>query len=75
MTPVAFAGLALIAFVAVYWALDRRYPEKVDTAEQGFIALILAIMTLVSFVQVIARYGFNTAGRARSNSPVSCSPG
>lgn len=47
-------------FLVIYYLLDRRYPAKVDHFEQGFLAIVLALMVLVSFSQVVARYGFNT---------------
>ena len=37
-----------------------RLTKKIDTLEEGFIATILAVMTLVTFSQVVMRYGFNT---------------
>ncbi len=38
----------------------QKLDDWVTRFEEGFIALLLAAMTLVSFVQVVARYGFNT---------------
>ncbi|UCE31731.1 MAG: TRAP transporter small permease, partial [Burkholderiales bacterium] len=52
--------LGLIGLVVVYFLLDRRYPGGIARFEEGTIALLLAVMTLVQFTQVIARYGFNT---------------
>jgi C4-dicarboxylate transporter DctQ subunit len=51
---------ALLALIVVYWQLDRRFPAAIDRFEENFIAILLAIITLVAFAQVIARYGFNT---------------
>jgi C4-dicarboxylate transporter, DctQ subunit len=34
--------------------------EAVHRAEEGLIALILGVMTILSFVQVVLRYGFNS---------------
>jgi len=52
--------LALLALVVVYWLAERRWPAAIDRFEENFIAILLAIITLVAFMQVIARYGFNT---------------
>ena len=52
--------LALLALVTGYWLLDRRRPGLIARFEENFIAALLALLTLVAFVQVIARYGFNT---------------
>ena len=52
--------LALLALVAIVFAVERRYPEFVSRLEENILAALLAIITLVSFTQVIARYGFNT---------------
>ncbi len=38
----------------------KRLRERVTRWEENFIALLLAAMTLVSFVQVVARYVFNS---------------
>ncbi|MBS8261614.1 TRAP transporter small permease [Roseibium polysiphoniae] len=37
-----------------------RLGRFIDAAEENFIAAILALMTLVTFSQVVARYGFNS---------------
>jgi len=38
----------------------ERIGRIVDGLEEGFIALLFAAMTLVTFIQVVLRYGFNT---------------
>lgn len=38
----------------------QRVDNWVTRFEEGFLALLLAAMTIVSFTQVVARYGFNT---------------
>jgi C4-dicarboxylate transporter, DctQ subunit len=57
---IAWPYLALIALVLAYWLLDRRFPQLIARFEENFIALLLAIITIVAFTQVVARYGFNT---------------
>lgn len=52
--------LALLALIVVMFAAERRWPDAVNRIEENLIAILLALITLVSFVQVIARYGFNT---------------
>lgn len=52
--------LALLALVVVLFGVERRYPEIVTRLEENILAALLAIITIVSFTQVIARYGFNT---------------
>lgn len=52
--------LALVALILCYWLIERRYPEKIARFEENFIAILLAVITIVAFVQVIARYAFNT---------------
>lgn len=37
-----------------------KFYRIIDKFEEGFIALLLGVMTLITFVQVVARYGFNT---------------
>ena len=38
----------------------KRFSTAIDQLEENIIAALLAAMTLVSFTQVIARYGFNS---------------
>lgn len=52
--------LALLALVVVVFAAGRRFPDIVNRLEENILASLLGIITLVSFSQVIARYGFNT---------------
>ncbi|MFZ1813457.1 MAG: TRAP transporter small permease [Rhizobiaceae bacterium] len=52
--------LGLLLLVAGYWLADRRWPLTLARLEENIIASLLAIITLVAFFQVIARYGFNT---------------
>lgn len=52
--------LALIALVVILFAAERRWPQAINNMEENFIAFLLAMITIVSFVQVVARYGFNT---------------
>lgn len=52
--------LALAGLVAGLWAWERRQPEAVGRLEENFVAILLAVITIVAFVQVVARYGFNS---------------
>lgn len=51
---------ALLAILLLVFVSERNWPEKVKTFEESMLAILLAAMTLVSFTQVVARYGFNT---------------
>lgn len=53
-------SLILVAIVAALFLADRRFPEGVRRLEENVLAILLAIITLVSFSQVVARYGFNS---------------
>lgn len=53
-------SLALVALVVAMFAAERRFPQAVSRFEENVLAILLAIITLVSFSQVIARYGFNS---------------
>ena len=51
----------IIAVIVVALFIGERFrPEWVHRAEENVLAVLLATITLVSFAQVIARYGFNT---------------
>ncbi|WP_081963950.1 TRAP transporter small permease [Hoeflea sp. BAL378] len=46
--------------VALFWLAERRNPDSVTRFEENVLAVILALITFVSFFQVVARYGFNS---------------
>lgn len=46
--------------IALFWIAERRNPDSVTRFEETALAIILALITLVSFSQVVARYGFNS---------------
>ena len=50
----------LAGLVLVYYLVDRAKPEALARFEENVLAILLAIITLVAFTQVIARYGFNS---------------
>lgn len=52
--------LGILAVIAIFWIWERRNPAAVNRFEENVIAILMAAITLVSFAQVIARYGFNT---------------
>ena len=52
--------IAILVMLGLIFFIERTKPHWVQHAEESFLALILATMTIVSFAQVIARYGFNT---------------
>ncbi|MCB1479897.1 MAG: TRAP transporter small permease [Rhodobiaceae bacterium] len=52
--------LALLAIVLGLWFWERRSPEMVSRLEENIISALLAVITLVAFVQVVLRYGFNS---------------
>jgi C4-dicarboxylate transporter DctQ subunit len=52
--------LGMLVLVIALYFFEKRHPATVTRLEENIIASILAIITLVSFTQVIARYGFNT---------------
>lgn len=53
-----YAVMALIILSLFF--LERVRPDAVLRFEENVLAVLLALITLVSFAQVIARYGFNT---------------
>ncbi|WP_420394403.1 TRAP transporter small permease [Acuticoccus sp.] len=57
---VNFPLLTLTAFVGTYFILDRLAPRAMAVLEESLIAIILALMVLLAFVQVVLRYGFNS---------------
>ena len=56
--------LYLLVFVLIIWGLEKLFPRFMARAEENLLVLILTAIMLVSFGQVIARYGFNTGWSA-----------
>lgn len=52
--------LAILALLALLFLVERRFPEAVTRFEENVLAVLLTAITLISFTQVIARYGFNS---------------
>jgi len=52
--------ITLLVIVVVLFLAERRFPVSVDRFEENVIAILMAAITLISFAQVIARYGFNS---------------
>ena len=52
--------IIMFAVIALFWIAERRNPESVTRFEENVLAVLLALITFVSFTQVIARYGFNS---------------
>ena len=52
--------LGILLVVAIFYFWERKNPSAVNRFEENVIAIIMAVITIVSFVQVIARYGINT---------------
>jgi C4-dicarboxylate transporter DctQ subunit len=46
--------------VFVAFLVDWRFPKFMARFEENVLAILLAIITIVAFTQVIARYGFNS---------------
>ncbi len=53
-----YLGMLLVILLIYLW--ERKNPAAVTRFEENVIATLMALITAVSFVQVIARYGFNT---------------
>lgn len=53
-----YVGMA--ALVGILFLVERRYPDFITRLEENILAILLAAITLVSFVQVVMRYGFNS---------------
>ncbi|WP_420551009.1 TRAP transporter small permease [Litorivicinus lipolyticus] len=56
--------LCLLALVAALFVWERFKPQAVANLEENMLVGLMALLTLVSFGQVVARYGFNTGWSA-----------
>lgn len=52
--------ISLAAVVALFFLIESRFPDAIARFEETLLSLLLAAITIVSFTQVIARYGFNS---------------
>lgn len=53
--------LAIILMLVALYLVERRHAAAVTRIEENVLALLMAAITLVSFSQVVARYGFNAS--------------
>lgn len=53
-------ALCLAVMIGLLFYFERRDPDRIARIEENILAILLATITLVSFTQVVARYGFNT---------------
>ncbi|PRD44728.1 TRAP transporter small permease [Phyllobacterium phragmitis] len=51
---------AILALIVALFLIERRYPAAVTRVEENILAVLLAAITIISFSQVVARYGFNS---------------
>ena len=56
--------LILLGIVVALFVWERFAPQAVDKLEDNLLVILMVSLTLVSFGQVIARYGFNTGWSA-----------
>lgn len=56
--------LYLLMFVLIIWGAEKLFPRFMARAEETMLVFVITAIMLVSFGQVIARYGFNTGWHA-----------
>jgi C4-dicarboxylate transporter DctQ subunit len=56
--------LLLVGLVVALFVWERFYPKAVDKIEDTLLVVLMVSLTVVSFGQVVARYGFNTGWSA-----------
>jgi len=54
----AYAGMALM--IISLFVIERKFADAVARFEENVLAVLLTALTLLSFVQVVLRYGFNS---------------
>ncbi|MGB7205695.1 MAG: TRAP transporter small permease, partial [Anderseniella sp.] len=52
--------IVILCVVALFFLVERVHPDWIAALEENVLATLLAIITIVTFTQVIARYGFNS---------------
>ena len=56
--------LILLGMMILLFIWERYYPRAVEKLEDNLLIILMALLTIVSFTQVVARYGFNTGWSA-----------
>ncbi len=54
----AYIGIAVLIITLFF--VERKFPKAIARLEENIMAFLLAFITLISFAQVILRYGFNS---------------
>jgi len=52
--------VTIAVLIAALFLIERRWPMAVTRFEEGTLAVLMAALTLVTFTQVVMRYGFTT---------------
>ena len=52
--------LILLGMMILLFIWEHYYPKAVEKLEDNLLIILMALLTIVSFTQVVARYGFNT---------------
>ena len=50
----------IAVLIGALFLIERRWPSAVTRFEEGTLAILMAALTLVTFTQVVMRYGFTT---------------
>lgn len=50
--------ITIAVLIAALFLIERRWPTAITRFEEGMLALLMTGLTLVSFTQVVMRYGF-----------------
>ena len=56
--------LLLLGMMILFFIWEHYYPKAVEKLEDNLLIILMALLTIVSFTQVVARYGFNTGWSA-----------
>ena len=56
--------LILLGMMILLFIWEHYYPKAVEKIEDNLLIILMALLTIVSFTQVVARYGFNTGWSA-----------
>ena len=57
---VLWPSVLLVVLVVLLFLAERWNAKAVNTLEESIISILLAAITIISFTQVVARYGFST---------------
>ena len=59
-TTSMWAYALMVIMISALYLIERKFPEAINRFEENVLAFLLTFITILSFVQVVLRYGFHS---------------